>query len=157
MPWQWTWNCEIADNINDICCSQVIEPQPSISATVRKFSYRATVRDDGSDRDNAPETAGDITTVISRPSVLSTLVKGLRWLECGAAALVIRVADHRLAHVAAMETVCTECDTVLNSTLTWCRDACIRSCSRSIDGRKCASTRQRGKPSQAKSMISAVA
>ena len=100
------------------CCSQVIEPQPSISATVRKFSYRATVRDDGSDRDNAPETAGDITTVISRPSVLSTLVKGLRWLECGAAALVIRMADHRLAHVAAIETVCTECDTVLNSTLT---------------------------------------
>ena len=39
-------------------------------------------------------------------------------MECGAASLAIRVADHRLGLVAAMETVCTECDTVLNSTLT---------------------------------------
>ena len=65
-----------------------------------------------------PETAGDITTVITRSSMLSTLIKGLRCLECGAASLIIRVADHRLGLVAAMETVCTECDTVLNSTLT---------------------------------------
>ena len=43
----------------------------------------------------APETAGDITSVITRSSVLSTLVKGLRCLKCGAASLVIRVADHR--------------------------------------------------------------
>lgn len=50
--------------------------------------------------------------------MLSTLVKGLLCLECGAASLVIRVTDHRLGLVAAMETVCTECDTVLNSTLT---------------------------------------
>ncbi|KAK2190014.1 hypothetical protein NP493_89g04065 [Ridgeia piscesae] len=70
------------------------------------------------DRDDSTETAGDITTVITRSSVLSTLVKGLRCLECGAASLVIRVADHRLGLVAAMETVCTECDSVLNSTLT---------------------------------------
>ncbi|KAK2192358.1 hypothetical protein NP493_32g00010 [Ridgeia piscesae] len=62
--------------------------------------------------------SGDTTTVITRSSVLSTLVKGLRCLECGAASLVIRVADHRLGLVAAMETACTECDTVLNSTLT---------------------------------------
>ena len=39
-------------------------------------------------------------------------------MECGAASLAIRVADHRLGLVAAMETVYTECDTVLNSTLT---------------------------------------
>ena len=99
-------------------CSQVTEPQPSISATERKFSYRTTFRDDGSDRDDIPETAGDITTVITRSSMLSNLVKGLLCLECGAASLIIRVADHRLGLVAAMETVCTECDTVLNSTLT---------------------------------------
>ena len=36
---------------------------------------------------------------------------------CGAASLVIRVIDNRLGLVAAMEAVCTECDTVLNSTL----------------------------------------
>ena len=78
------------------------------------FDNRTTFRDD----DSAPETAGDIITVITRFSVLSTLVNGLRCLECGAAYLVIRVADHRLGLVAAMETVCTECDTVFNSTLT---------------------------------------
>ena len=39
-------------------------------------------------------------------------------MECGAASLVIRVADHRLGLVVAMAPVCTECDTVLNSTLT---------------------------------------
>ena len=77
-----------------------------------------TFRDDGRDRDDAPKTAGYITTVITRSSMLSTLVKDLRCLECGAASLVIRVADHRLGLVAAMKIVCTECDTVLNSTLT---------------------------------------
>ena len=50
--------------------------------------------------------------------MLSALVKGLLCLECGAASLVIRVVDHRLGLVAAMETCCTECGAVLNSTLT---------------------------------------
>ena len=85
------------------------EPQPAIN-----FGNRTNF----SDHDDAPKTAGDITTVITRLGVLSTPVKGLRCLECGAASLVIRIADHRLGLVAAMETVCTECDTVFNSTLT---------------------------------------
>ena len=50
--------------------------------------------------------------------MLSKLVKGLHCLDCGAASLIVRIADHRLGLVAAMETVCTECDAVLNSTLT---------------------------------------
>ena len=43
---------------------------------------------------------------------------GLHCLECGAASLIVCIADHRLGLVAAMETVCTEFDAVLNSTLT---------------------------------------
>ena len=49
--------------------------------------------------------------------MLSALVKGLLCLECGAAALVSRVVDHRLGLVAAMATCCTKCGAVLNSTL----------------------------------------
>ena len=39
------------------------------SATERKFSYRTTFRDDGIDRDDAPETAGDISSVVTRRAV----------------------------------------------------------------------------------------
>ena len=92
--------------------------QPATSATERKFSYSATYRDEGSDTEDAEDAVSDMTTVITRSSMLSKLVKGLHSLECGAASLIVRVADHRLGLVAAMETVCTECDAVLNSTLT---------------------------------------
>ena len=103
---------------NTTLCFQVTSSQPSTSATERKFSYRATYRDEGSDTEDAEDAVNDITTVITRSSMLSNLVKGLHCLECGAASLIVRVADHRLGLVAAMETVCTECDAVLNSTLT---------------------------------------
>ena len=103
---------------NTTLCFQVTSSQPSTSATVRKFSYRATYRDEGSDTEDAEDAVNDITTVITRSSMLSNLVKGLHCLECGAASLIVRVADHRRGLVAAMETVCTECDAVLNSTLT---------------------------------------
>ena len=43
---------------------------------------------------------------------------GRHCLECGVGSLIVCIADHRLGLVAAMETVCTECDAVLNSTLT---------------------------------------
>ena len=98
-------------------CFQVTCSQPSTSATERKFSYRATYRDEGSDTEDAEDAVSDMTTVNTRSSMLSNLVKGLHCLECGAASLIVHVADHRLGLVAAMETVCTECDTLFNSTL----------------------------------------
>ena len=103
---------------NTNICFQVTSLQPATSVTERKFSYRATFRDEGSDTEDVQDTVSDMTTVITRSSMLSKLVKGLHCLECGAASLIVRVADHRLGLVAAMETVCTECDAVLNSTLT---------------------------------------
>ena len=59
-----------------------------------KFSYRTTFRDDGSDRDDAPETAGDITTVLTRSGVLSTLVKGLSWDEVWRSVFLRRQCQH---------------------------------------------------------------
>ena len=88
-------------------CFQVTSLQPSTSVTERKLSYRATYRDEGSDTEDAEDAVNDITTIITRSSMLSNLVKGLHCLECGAALLIVRVADHRLGLVAAMETVCT--------------------------------------------------
>ena len=102
---------------NTKLCFQVTSSQPSTFASERKFSYRATYRDEGSDTEDAEDAVSDITIVITRSSMLSNLVKGLHCLECGAASLIVRVADHRLGLVAAMETVCTECDVVLKSTL----------------------------------------
>ena len=109
-------------------CSQatVAEPRLPVSATERKLSYQATFTD-GSDVDSGSEDEEDeeqqattsnrvITTVIARCAVLSALVKGLLCLQCGAASLVIRTRD-RLGIVSVMETCCTECGAVLNSTL----------------------------------------
>ena len=49
-------------------------------ATERKFSYRAIFRDEGSDTEVAQDTVSDITAIITRSSMLSNLVKGLRCL-----------------------------------------------------------------------------
>ncbi|KAK2165039.1 hypothetical protein NP493_1368g00012 [Ridgeia piscesae] len=75
------------------------------------FWKSSTFKDDGSDGVDEPETAGDISTVTTPSSMLSTI--DLRYFECGAASLVISIADHRLGLVAAVE-----CDTVISSTLT---------------------------------------
>ncbi|KAI0225869.1 hypothetical protein LSAT2_023381 [Lamellibrachia satsuma] len=104
----------------------VAEPRLPVSATERKLSYQATFTD-GSDVDSGSEDEEDeeqqattsnrvITTVIARCAVLSALVKGLLCLQCGAASLVIRTRD-LLGIVSVMETCCTECGAVLNSTL----------------------------------------
>ena len=103
---------------NTKLCFQVTSSQQSTSATERKFSYRATFREEGSNTEDTQDTVSDMTTVITRSSMLSNLVKGLHCLECGAASLIVHVADHRLGLVAAMETVCTVCDSLFNSTLT---------------------------------------
>ena len=48
---------------------------------------------------------------------MSALVKGLACLECMSPSLKIRAVSHRLGVVSAYETWCTECDAVINSTL----------------------------------------
>ena len=48
---------------------------------------------------------------------MSTLVKGLLCLECGAPTLKIRAVDRRLGLVCLYETYCTTCGVVLNSML----------------------------------------
>ena len=57
----------------------------------------------------------DVTSVLV--CVAANLVKGLLLPEFGAVSHVIRVIDRRLGFVAVMETFRTECDTVVNSSL----------------------------------------
>ena len=58
-----------------------------------------------------------MTTVIARSVMLSALVKGLLCLQCGVASLAIRTIDCKLGLVCRLETFCTSCGEVLNSTL----------------------------------------
>ena len=48
---------------------------------------------------------------------MSALVKGLACLECLSPSLKIRAVSHRLGVVSSYETWCTECNAVINSTL----------------------------------------
>ena len=58
-----------------------------------------------------------VETSFVRCCMMSTLVKGLFYLECSAPTLKIRAVDRRLSLECLYETYCTTCGVVLNSTL----------------------------------------
>ena len=93
-------------------------PRPSTSATERKFRLMSVgaVSDSDSDSDEG-RAGGAVATVIARSVMLSALVKGLLCLQCGVASLAIRTIDCKLGLVCRLETFCTSCGEVLNSTL----------------------------------------
>ena len=65
-----------------------------------------------------PDEGGDdvLSTLLVRCCVLPALVKDLACTLCGGCFLTIRVTDSRLGMVSTLETYCTACDEVLNST-----------------------------------------
>ena len=65
--------------------------------------------------DSTTEPLYDDTRVLVRAA--ANIVKGLLCQDFGAVLHVIRVIDRRLGFVAVMEIFCTECDSVINSTL----------------------------------------
>ena len=95
--------------------SATTPPSTSISTTKRKFEYRSSF-ELGVERDSSDHSQV-IETCITRCSMMSALVKGLACLECMSPSLKIRAVSHRLGVVSAYETWCTECDAVINSTL----------------------------------------
>ena len=93
-----------------------------MSATERKFGYAELLREMGvSDfpvEGVHEEVAGEgLSTVIVRCAVLPSLVANLSCTSCKKRTLSIRAVDRTLGMVCGLETFCTSCDTVLNSTL----------------------------------------
>ena len=86
------------------------------SATERKFAYRDQLGETGNT--NIPPLADvpPAATVIVRSSVLPSLVKDLPCPLCTACSLTIRVANCNLGIVSMLETYCTTCEQVVNST-----------------------------------------
>ena len=60
---------------------------------------------------------GHISTLIVRTVMFSGLVKGLPCVECHDESLAVRVVDQNLGLVCGMETFCTSCGHIHNSTL----------------------------------------
>ena len=56
--------------------------------------------------------------MLVRTVVLTKLVEGLCCTSCGCSSLAIRVGDSKLGLVSSLETYCTSCENVINSTLT---------------------------------------
>ena len=103
--------------------SELEPPQPStsttttpISATKRKFGYRQglPLREHIS---AAEPRQRPIETSFVRCCMMSALVRGLACTECSEPTLKIRAIDRRLGLVCLLETYCTTCGAVLNSTL----------------------------------------
>ena len=94
------------------------EPSSSrrTSATERKFAYRDQLGETGNT--NIPPLADvpPAATVSVRSSVLPSLVKDLPCPLCTACSLTIRVANCNLGIVSMLETYCTTCEKVVNST-----------------------------------------
>ena len=86
------------------------------SATERKFAYRDQLGETGNT--NIPPLADvpPAATEIVRSSVLPSLVKDLPCPLCTAGSLTIRVANCNLGIVSMLETYCTTCEQVVNST-----------------------------------------
>ncbi|KAK2180843.1 hypothetical protein NP493_423g02053 [Ridgeia piscesae] len=112
-----------ADPIQLDVDSELEPPQPSastattpISATKRKFGYRQglPLREHIS---AAEPRQRPIETSFVRCCMMSALVRGLACTECSEPTLKIRAIDRRLGLVCLLETYCTTCGAVLNSTL----------------------------------------
>ena len=84
---------------------------PPVSATERKFSYREVEADDAV---AAPDV---IAAAIVRTTVLSALVENLACTLCGSRTLIIRATDENLGMICKLQTFCTTCEEVINSTL----------------------------------------
>ena len=71
--------------------------------------------DDGS---SVGDMYGSISTlIVCTATMLSDMVRGLACVECHAESFAVRVIDKNLGLVCDMETYCTSCDHILNSTL----------------------------------------
>ena len=64
------------------------------------------------------DTSAKPLTMLVRTVVLTKLVEGLCCTSCGCSSLAIRVGDSKLDLVSSLETYCTSCENVINSTLT---------------------------------------
>ena len=82
---------------------------PPVSATERKFGYREVEADDAV---AAPDV---IAAAIVRTTVLSALVENLACTLCGSRTLIIH-ADENLGMICKLQTFCTTCEEVINST-----------------------------------------
>ena len=80
----------------------------------RKFQYRQT--SDVSESTEGDDSSTNVKTTILKCNVLSTLVDGLDCSLCGCRTLVIRSVGCNLGLVCLLETYCTSCESVLNST-----------------------------------------
>ena len=103
--------------------SELEPPQPStstattpISATKRKFGYIQGLPL-GEHISAAERRQRPIETAFVRCCMMSALVRGLACTECSESTLKIRAIDRRLDLVCLLETYCTTCGAVLNSTL----------------------------------------
>ena len=103
--------------------SELEPPQPStstaatpISATKRKFGYRQGLPL-GEHISAAERRQRPIETAFVRCCMMSALVRGLACTECSESTLKIRAIDRRLGLACLLQTYCTTCGAVLNSTL----------------------------------------
>ena len=107
-----------------ICFQESGQPSTSrrMSATERKFGYAELLREmgvsdfpvEGVHEEDAGE---ELSTIIVRCAVLPSLVANLPCTSCKKRTLSIRAVHRTLGMVCGLETYCTSCDTVLNSTL----------------------------------------
>ncbi|KAI0234644.1 hypothetical protein LSAT2_015041 [Lamellibrachia satsuma] len=91
------------------------------SATQRKFDYKSLLRETAIPGDDEPEVDPDdvgsdtISTVIARVCKLSELVKMLPCPSCRSNTLAVRAVNCTVGLVCKLQTYCTSCDDVINS------------------------------------------
>ena len=89
-------------------------------ATERKFGYANLLDEMGVSQfpdEGEGDTGTDMSTVLVHCAMLPLLVASLPCTSCQRRTLSIRAVDRTLGMVCGLETFCTSCDKVVNSTL----------------------------------------
>ena len=96
------------------------DPSRRLSVTERKFGYADLLEEIGVPRflvEDETDADGDLSTVLVRCAVLPSLVVNLLCTLCRKHTLSTPAVDCTLNMVCGLETFCTSCDKVINTTL----------------------------------------